>query len=577
MKHFAPFVFLFLVSLVARSQALPIVEIEGQKYYSYTLQAGQTLSQLEALTQQDIDQLLVLNPGLERGIEAGATLIFPVKRGILQHKVAAQQTLFAISRLYEVPVDSLYAYNPSAKAGLKVGQTLRIPNAVLPFTVSGSNTTPTSLTLAVSHTFAHKLTDTIIKHTVLEKENLYAISKRYMVSVDTLLALNHLSSSRVSPGQQILVPIRSVNTQTVPIQTVPAALPLGIKADFEFPVPSKAHYNIAIFLPFQLDSTAQFNRFVAAAALDYYMGLKMALDSLNKLGFSADLHIFDDNAQAPSLAEELKSPVLQTMDLIFAPLQEKQAKLVAEFAQTNGIPVVFPVQLSKSITQLAPNFITYTTSDQALLENLAQHLQSKYQSQTIVLIESPIAADQILEQQFKMAFENAANANSKLKLQKATWATYQKFKAVGGPQILVSFSSERAKVVGLLKAAAADSSLLIVGTKDWLDFKELDVPEVRDQPFLVALPSYFSYHAPQIIRFHKTYRKRYNADLTKMSCLGYDLMLHMGLQLLGKPNSNTGLISNMHLRMSSNGAHIENAAAVVVLYQNAQLPASRHE
>jgi hypothetical protein len=62
-----------------------------------------------------------------------------------------------------------------------------------------------------------------------------------------------------------------------------------------------------------------------------------------------------------------------------------------------------------------------------------------------------------------------------------------------------------------------------------------------------------------------------------MSCLGYDLMLHIGLQLQGQAQPKTGLISNMQLQTTASGAYIENGAAVIVTYQNAQLQVPRHE
>ncbi len=573
MTQFFLFIGILFFSLKAAAQALPIIEKNGQQYYQYQLQDGQTLYQLQALTKLDADQLLVLNPGLERGVVPGNILIFPVQRGTIYHKVQPDQTLFAVSRKYEVPVDSLMRWNPSAKAGLKVGQSLRIQNAILPFDAAQPQ-----VAVAPSHsTFPHKLNDTIIRHTVLEKETLYSISKRYMVSIDTLLALNNMSSSRVSPGQQIKVPIQQEKTTNVPVQVIPPAQKGALTAATDFPVAFKEVYNIAVFLPLQLDSSTNNNRFVAAAALDYYMGMKMALDSLKKLGFAANVHVFDDNSLTTSLEEQLNSPQMKTIDLIFSPLQEKQAKIVASYAKANGIPVVFPVQMPAAIVQMAPNFIAYTTPDPVLIQSLAAQIHQQYQGYTVVLISSPIAADQNLEQQFKTAFGKVATTQSKLKLQEATWATYPKFKPIGGPQLLVSFSSDRAKVVGLLKAAALDSNLLVVGQKDWLDYKELDDPAVRNEPFLVALPSYFNYHAAQIIPFHKTYRRRYNADLTKMSCLGYDLTLHIGKQLLGTNTTQQGLISNMALKTAANGLSIENSAAVVVTYRNAQLLAPKNE
>ena len=398
-----------------------------------------------------------------------------------------------------------------------------------------------------------------------------------MVPVDSLLALNNMSSYKVTPGQKLRVPIQKEKSSEVPIQAIPAAQKWSSSAPFDFPVPKKQQYEIAVFLPFQLDSSATNNRFVAAAALDYYMGMKLALDSLKKIGLVANVHVFDDNAVSPGLAKILEGPEMKQMDLIFSPLQEKPAQAVASFAKAHGIPVVFPVQMPAAMVQMATNFIAYTAPVEAHVQTLARRLHAQYKGCTIVLINSPIAADQQLEQEFKKAFMGVSTAVSKLKLQEASWTNYQRFKSVGGTQVLVSFSSDRAKVVGLLKAAALDSSLIIVGQKDWIDFKELDDPEVRDQTFLVALPSYFNYHTPQVIRFHKNFRRSYNTDLTKMACLGFDVTLHIGKQLVGNYPIQNGLISNMSLRFAPNQLYIENAAAVVVPYKNAQLIAPNHE
>lgn len=564
---------LLFFGLFTAAQALPIVEKNGQKCYAYSVQDGQTLTELQALFHTDIDQLLLLNPGLERGIDPQRLIHIPVRRGTVAHKVEPQQTLYAISRLYEVAIDSLFNWNPSAVHGLKIGQTIRIHNAILPFDIADPQLPNQTLPPHI----APQLSDTIIKHTVLEKETLYSISKRYMVPVDSLLALNKMSSYRVAPGQKILVPIQKEKSSQVPVQPIPAAQKWSASPSFEFPVPKKQQYEIAVFLPFQLDSSTSNNRFVAAAALDYYMGMKLALDSLKKIGLVANVHVYDDNAVRPGLAKILEGPEMKQMDLIFSPLQEKQAQIVAAFAKTHRIPVVFPVQMPAAIIQMAPNFIAYTASDEALVQTLASHLHAQYQGYSIVLITSPLPADQVLEQQFKKAFMGVSTAVSKLKLQEASWTSYPKYKSIGGPQVLVSFSSDRAKVPSLLKAATSDTNMIIVGQKDWLDFKELDAHEVKDQAFLVALPSYFNYHATQVMKFHKNYRKNYQTDLTKMACLGFDVTLHIGKQLVGEEKSQSGLISNMALRFSPNNLNIENGAAVVVPYKNAQLIAPEHE
>jgi LysM repeat protein len=460
-------------------------------------------------------------------------------------------------------------WNPSAQNGLVVGQKVLIKNAVLPF--NPSQTKPNQLEPAPKQTFSHKLTDTLILHTVADNETLYAISKRFMISTDSLMKLNNLTSSKVRPGQQLQIPIKQERKLPVEIQPIPSPLPKVAGGAFDFPVVKKDAYKIAVFLPFQLDSLNGYNRFVAAAALDYYMGMKLALDSLRKLGFKAEVLVYDEQSAKPTLAALLASNELADIDLIFSPLQEKQAAEVAAYAKKQDVPLVFPVHLPAQITQQGAKFITCTPSDEVLIKQLAAELHAQFQEATVVLINSPLAQDQSAEQQFIKAFQAPSSAQSKLKLQQASWSTYKKFKAIGGPLVYVSLSSDRVKVQELLQFCSTDSSLMVAGTKDWLDWKEISKNPALNASFVVAVPSYFSYQAHSTIPLHKLYRRKYSADLTKMACLGYDVTFLIGQQLLGNTKQQQGYISKMKFQNRANGLGIENTLAPVVLYQNGEL------
>ena len=564
--------FLFMLVFFARhasAQNLPIVLKEGQKYYQFEVSVGQTLGDLETLLLCSTEELLDLNPGLERGVEVGQILFIPVKRGALYHTTLPKETLYALSRQYEVSVDSLMTWNPSAQNGLVVGQKVLIKNAVLPF--NPNQPKPNQLAPTPKQTFSYKLTDTLIRYTVADNETLYAISKRFMITSDSLMKLNNLTSSKVRPGQQLLIPIKQERKLPVEIPAIPSPLPKVASSTFEFPVPKKDTYKIAVFLPFQLDSLSGYNRFVASAALDYYMGMKLALDSLRKQGLRAEVFVYDEQSAKPTLAALLASDELLNTDLIFSPLQEKQAAEVASFAKKQNIPLVFPVHLPNNLTQQGSKFITYTPSDAVLIEQLAAELHAQFQEATVVLINSPLAQDQNTEQLFIKAFQAPSTTQSKLKLQQASWSTYKKFKAIGGPLVYVSLSSDRVKVQELLQFCSTDSSLMVAGTKDWLDWKELNKNQNFNTEFIVSVPSYFSYQAHSTIPLHKLYRRKYSADLTKMACLGYDVTFLIGQQLLGNTKQQQGYISKMRLQNRANGLGVENTLAPVVLFKNGEL------
>ncbi|TFV97474.1 LysM peptidoglycan-binding domain-containing protein [Algoriphagus kandeliae] len=98
------------------------------------------------------------------------------------HEVEAKETLFAISRRYKTSVGDIVKANESLKSGLKVGQQIRVPyisEAAIP---EGSDL-----------------------HKVASGETLFAISKKYGVSVDELKQWNNLKGNDLSVGQALVI------------------------------------------------------------------------------------------------------------------------------------------------------------------------------------------------------------------------------------------------------------------------------------------------------------------------------------------------------------------------------------
>ena len=178
--------FYFVCLAQFTAQNLPIVLHNNQKCYQYIVQEAQTLKDLETIFGTTTEELLDFNEGLERGPEPGKMVFIPVKRGALLHQVQAKETLYGLSRIYEVSVDSLMSWNPAAQNGINVGQKILIKNAVLPFDPAAPMASPQTS----APVFAYKLSDTLIKYSVQDTETLYSISKRFMISTDSLMKLN---------------------------------------------------------------------------------------------------------------------------------------------------------------------------------------------------------------------------------------------------------------------------------------------------------------------------------------------------------------------------------------------------
>lgn len=113
------------------------------------------------------------------------------------HVVEPGNTLYGISRLYNVSIDEVMGSNPIVKTdGLKVNQTLLIP-------VTGDN--KKSLGGLVDET------DEYITHAVQPKETLYAISKKYAISLDALLNANpQIREEGLKANAQVKIPVAKV-------------------------------------------------------------------------------------------------------------------------------------------------------------------------------------------------------------------------------------------------------------------------------------------------------------------------------------------------------------------------------
>ncbi len=100
------------------------------------------------------------------------------------HTIAAGETLWSISKLYEIEMDDILRWNelPNPDA-ISIGQNIQVKAPIEEASV-GKN---------------------IIKHTVQPGETVYAISRKYGMTVDEVVDLNSLNGFELNVGQELKV------------------------------------------------------------------------------------------------------------------------------------------------------------------------------------------------------------------------------------------------------------------------------------------------------------------------------------------------------------------------------------
>lgn len=115
------------------------------------------------------------------------------------HDVAKGETLYSIARLYGVSEKLLREENPSLEQGLRAGERLRIP---------AGQSTGKGLGTPL---FSRKQGRQFQSHTVNQGETLYSISKRYGISINTIIEDNPgIDPTSLAVGQELMLRRKSM-------------------------------------------------------------------------------------------------------------------------------------------------------------------------------------------------------------------------------------------------------------------------------------------------------------------------------------------------------------------------------
>ncbi|MES2799636.1 MAG: LysM peptidoglycan-binding domain-containing protein [Bacteroidota bacterium] len=565
--------FLFLTN--AWSQIQGTEEVKGKKYYVYLVEKGNTLSQLERKYGVSTSVIEKDNPAVKNGLQIGQKLLLDIPLVTYVHTVKKGETLYRISNDFGVTVDFLISNNKAAENGVMIGQKLTIPgipkhiadnlseiNLIVP-TEKIPSTTQERDTLKIDVPAVNKpafsLEDTVINHLVIKDETLYNLSKRYMVTVAELQKINNLKSTTIAPGTTLKIPISKENRDKIDIREIPSKVE-DRKIDSTLLFPKKSTYKIAIMLPFKLDDVNS-NPY-AGVATDFYMGAKLALDSLEEIGLKAEVTVLDCGSDSLSMVRLLQNPDLKRYDLIFGSLMASQNEYAAIWAKINRIRFVSPVFSNTSIANSNQFVYLSVTSDFTLMNGLAKHVASKHKGEQIILVNSGLEKDQVCYN----AFREAYLASGSSKIIEAKMDNFTTFVRRGINNIIV-FPSDSKKLVSkfdiaLTKVMTSSTSVQVYGTKEWVDFDDLNVARAKYK-FGFASPTNFSYEDEKTKQLHRQFRMEYKSDMTKLAVHGFDVVYFFASNLLMNEQSHAMFMNDFEMKKINTTSGFENQKSYI--------------
>jgi hypothetical protein len=127
----------------------------------------------------------------------------------------------------------------------------------------------------------------------------------------------------------------------------------------------KSRYRIDIIIPLYLDELVQENKLTiqgklpekAQAGVNFYQGIKLAVDTLNTMGYTTDIFVHDLSSLAIPLEQLIASDSLRYTDLIIGFVPAQQVTALANYAAEKQINFVSAFSPSDATIQENPYFI----------------------------------------------------------------------------------------------------------------------------------------------------------------------------------------------------------------------------
>ena len=226
--------------------------------------------------------------------------------------------------------------------------------------------------------------------------------------------------------------------------------------------------------------------------------------------------------------------------------------------------------VSFSLNSLFENENTYTmvTSNEIILEKLAKELIQVSKDKQFVLVKSGVITDDSMYEHFLAAFRAEVSLGSNLKIIEANYDNYKLYSKNGRKTCFIFLSNEKEKVISLLNYCKENEFFQVVGLKEWIDLKEINSEIKNKFSFYYMAPSYFSYNDPTLKPFHKLFRKTYNTDLTKMACLGYDVIFNACKYFFTGQVASSGLISRFSFVKNEVGNGLQNTGCFFLKFED---------
>ena len=601
MKYIGAILLFFWVFL-ANGQEQGKEVIDGKEYYIHIVEQGNTLYGLHQYYNVELDAIIKANPTASEGLQIGQRLKIPTgnnKEGqqtstkvkdTLFHLVKPRETLFGISRKYDCSIDEITAANPEAVNGIKINQKLIIPCSdakVESEEVSSDNLSDE--TPEERHVYELEFEDSIVKYTVQKKETLYSISKRFMVPIEKLVEVNDIKNNKIKPGQVLTIPLKKERVKEISVKPIKPVDSIKVDSVYQLDIPHKEQYNITLLLPLKIDVNAQIisglyddktriNE-LTNISIDFLLGAEQALDSLEKLGLVANVHILDTEGSLTVLKTLLEKSEVMESDILIGPFFPKSIAYAAQWAKSKQKQIIIPVGASSEVLKDNPYVSVMVPSDLTLIGGMAKYLAQIHYDDNVLLVGGTSKEHKDRDDYFTAIYESYLPEGSyrsslkKVALGSGSGRDLARTYDLDTHNIYISLAEEAQHVMQFINtlnasknygSAQGKAKLTAFGMRDWHKINALSSYYKNRFELHTPMPNYLSYDTPPIRKKVVELHESFNIDPSRYFFQGFDVVFtSIATKILGLETTE-GYINTVNYQRVGATHGFENSTVFIV-------------
>ena len=514
------------------------------------------------------------------------------------HVVQERQTLYSISKAYNVSLQEIYDANPTLRLdteGLKKDQIILIPvkDAKAENGHEKASGPKTAKSKAKSSERQDDGEDYFI-HRVKWFEDLTSIARKYMVSKESIMNINGMTSEKVRRKDEIKIPTRpekwekgsghkadptgseasdnSTGTAT-PSGSVVNGVPAGSENAglFDRIFNKREKTSVALLLPFNNAKKTDIQM------MDFYSGALLAAKDLGEQGDELDINVYDVAGGAMPVTEERFSE----SDFVIGPVSNNDIVRTVNASKGKSW-IVSPLDpKAEALADTIPCIIQAPAPTKAQIKDMVRWAMSDMRAEDKAILITQKGASvsgyyaDVLNEVRNSGLNHTELSFNILEGRQVMGRISGNMTDNGTNRVIIASDSKAflIEVVRLLYLVSSQKKdIVLYSTSKLRTFEEIDVEQLHSLNLHASVSYFVNYDSKDVQDFLMKYRAIFNTEPSRTAFQGYDLLrffttLNSEYGKGWERDNNlkgTGLQSDFRLVKTKRGGYVNNAVRRVV-------------